>query len=81
VAKQPERLTVERLEQALVEGKALPVERDQTQAGTLVLAAGVDDEPIIERRLLARSATECGPKLLLAECNRVIRDHKLSRVI
>ncbi len=45
-----------------------------------MLAPGVDHEAIGERRVLARGAAQGGPELLLAEGDRVIRDHRLSRV-
>jgi hypothetical protein len=55
------------------------VEGDQAQGGTLALPPGVDYESIVERRLLACSAPQGGPELLLTEGNRVIRYHRLSR--
>jgi hypothetical protein len=41
----------------------------------------MDHETVIERGFLARGAAERSPKLLLAEGYRVIRYHKLSRVV
>ena len=38
------------------------------------------NEAVIEGGVLTRGATERSPELLLAEGNRVIRDHKVSRV-
>src|SRR5688500_535826 len=75
---QPEREPVQRFQQPLVERETLAVQRDQAQRGTLVLAAGMDHEPVVEGGILAGGAAEGGPELLLAESNRVIRYHKLS---
>jgi hypothetical protein len=81
VAKQPEREPLKRFEQPLIEGQAFAVQSDQAQGRTLVLPSGMNHEPIVEWRFLARGPAERSPKLLLAEGNRVIRDHKLSRMV
>ena len=78
MAEEPERQPVERFQQPLVEGEAFPVQRDQAEAWGAHLAAGMNHEAVVEGRLLARGPTQGGPELLLAECDRVIRYHKLS---
>jgi len=46
-----------------------------------MLPPGVYHEAIVEGRVLTCSAPQSRPELLLAEGNRVIRDHRLSRMM
>ena len=78
MAEEPERRAVERLEQSLVEGQALPVQRDQPQGGVVAVAAGMDHEAVGEGGILAGRPAEGRTQLLLAEGDRVIRDHGVS---
>lgn len=78
MAEEPERHPVERGEEPPAERQALPVERDQPQGRSLVVPAGVDHEPVAEPGLLARDPAEGGPELLLAEGDRVVRDHEVA---
>ena len=46
---------------------------------TLALAPGMDHEAVREGRVLALCAAQGSPEFLLAEGNRVIRNHRLSK--
>ena len=75
VAEEPEGHPVERLQKPLIEGQALPVKGDETQARMVALAPGVDHEPVAESRFLPARPTERGPQLLLAERERMVGYH------
>ena len=78
VAEEPEGGSVERLEQPVVQRQTLAMEGDQAQGGLVAVAPRVDHEAIGERRILPRGPAQGGAQLLLAEGDRVIRDHGIS---
>ena len=55
--------------------QALAVQSDHAEGGAVVLPTGVHHEPVVERGILAPRAPEGGPQLLLAERDRMVRDH------
>jgi hypothetical protein len=55
------------------------VQGDEAKGRTLVVAPGVDHEPIGEHGILAIRPPEGGPEFLLAERDGVIRYHGLSK--
>ena len=70
---------IEVLEQALVESEALTMQGDEAEAGPLILTPRVNHEAVGEGGVLTFRPTEGSSELLLAEGNRVIRYHRLSR--
>ena len=79
MSEQPERDTLKGLQQPLIECQALALQGYQAQGRTLVVAPGVDHEPIAEGRFLAGGAPQGRSEFLLAEGDRVIRYHGLSK--